>query len=282
MARLPRLEFANALYHVTSHGGGDEDIYLSRDDRLAWLATLGQVCMRFNWVCHAYCLMANQYDIVIETPDANLSVGMRQLNGVYTQYFNRAHLRAGPVFQGRFKAVLVEKDRHLLSLARDVVLNPLRAKVVRRLENWPWSSFSATGGLASKPGWLNTDFILSQFGAQRARAMAKYVAFVQDGKNLPGTLDAVQGQIYLGSEKFVTKMRAAIEKKPGLNKIPDAQMSAQALARDLADYARAHERDEAIAFAFLSGRHTMTAIAAHFGLHLTTVSRLVKAYERGL
>ena len=107
MARPLRLEFPGALYHVTSRGDGREDIYLSDDDRSAWLAVLGQVCVRFNWVCHAYCLMTNHYHIVIETPDANLSKGMRQLNGVYTQSFNRAHARGGHVFQGRFKAILV-------------------------------------------------------------------------------------------------------------------------------------------------------------------------------
>jgi putative transposase len=278
MARPPRLELANATYHVSSHSDGRDDVYVSDADRRAWLATLGQVCARFNWICHAYCLMANQYEIVIETPEANLSKGMRQLNQVYTQYFNRTHLRTGPVFQGRFKAVLVEKDRYLLPLARDVVMNPLRAKMVRRLENWLWSSYGATAGLTSKPDWLNTDFILSQFGAQRARTMAKYAAFIQDGRNLPSVLNAVQGQIYLGSEKFVAKMRAAIEKKPGLNKTPRTHK--RVLSRKLADYARAHERDEAIALAFLSGRHTMAAIADHFGLHLTMVSRLVKVYER--
>ena len=180
MARPLRLEFTGALYHVTSRGDGRDDIYLSDDDRFAWLDTFAHVCKRFNWVCHAYCLMTNHYHLLIETPDANLSNGMRQLNGVYTQNFNRAHQRVGHVFQGRFKAILVEKDSYLLELARYVVLNPLRAKMVRRIEQWPWSSFHATCGQAAKPEWLNTDFILSQFGAQRARAIAKYVDFVHE------------------------------------------------------------------------------------------------------
>ncbi len=110
MARPLRLELAGSLYHVTSRGDGREDIYLSDEDRIAWLDILGQVCERFNWVCHAYCLMSNHYHLVIETPEANLSKGMRHLNGVYTQRFNRTHHRVGHVFQGRFKAILVEKD----------------------------------------------------------------------------------------------------------------------------------------------------------------------------
>ena len=104
MARPLRLELAGALYHITSRGDGREDIFLSDDDRLAWFETLAQVCRRFNWVCHAYCQMTHHYyHLLIETPDANLSKGMRQLNGVYAQQFNRTHARVGHVFQGRFK-----------------------------------------------------------------------------------------------------------------------------------------------------------------------------------
>jgi len=279
MARPLRLEFTGALYHVTSRGDGREDIYLSDEDRLAWLETLGQVCTRFNWVCHAYCQMTNHYHIVIETPDANLSRGMRQLNGVYTQLFNRSHARVGHVFQGRFKAILVEKDSYLLELARYVVLNPLRAKMVRRLEQWPWSSFAATCGRVQKPDWLQTDYLLSQFAAQRARAIAKYVAFVYEGKGLDSVWAHLQGQIYLGSESFIKKMQTEIEKKPNLLEIPRAQR--RALARELADYANTYERDDAVALAYLSGHHTMAAVANHFDVHYTTVSRLVKKYEAG-
>ena len=114
MARPLRLEFPGALYHVTTRGDGREEIYLSDEVRAAWLTILGQVCVRFNWVCHANCLMTGHYHIVIETPDANLSKGMRQHNGVYTQCLNRGHGRVGHVFQGRFKAILVEKDSYLL------------------------------------------------------------------------------------------------------------------------------------------------------------------------
>jgi hypothetical protein len=216
--------------------------------------------------------------ILIETPDANLSKGMRQLNGVYTQRFNRSHARVGHVFQGRFKAVLVEKDSYLLELARYVVLNPVRAKMVRRVEQWPWSSYRATCVLMPKPAWLYTDFILSQLAAQRSRAIAKYVEFVQQGKGLPSVRSALQVQIYLRSEKFIKKMQAQVAKRPNLSEIPRAQRRTS--ARTLADYAKAHERDEAIALAYLSGHHTMAAIVAHFGVHYTTVSRLVKAHEQ--
>ena len=277
MARPLRLELAGALYHVTSRGDGRDDTFLSDEDRIAWLETLAEVCKRFNWVCHAYCQMTNHYHMVIETPDANLSKGMRQLNGVYTQRFNRTHGRMGHVFQGRFKAILVDKDSYLLELARYVVLNPLRAKMVRRLEQWPWSSYHATCGQTAKPEWLHVDFVLAQFSAQRTRAIAKYVAFVHEGAKLPSVWSQLQGQVYLGSEAFVRKMQVLVDKKPSLTEIPRAQRRAS--KRALADFAGAHARNQAIALAYLSGQHTMAEIAEHFGLHYTSVSRLVKAYE---
>ena len=277
MARPLRLEFAGALYHVTSRGDGREDIFHTDEDRVAWLETLAEVCRRFNWVCHAYCQMTNHYHVLIETPDANLSKGMRQLNGVYTQRVNRTHGRVGHVFQGRFKAVLVDKDNYFLELSRYVVLNPLRAKMVRRLEQWQWSSYLATCGQAAKPDWLQVDFLLAQFAAQRARAIAKYVTFVHEGAKLPSIWSELQGQVYLGSEAFIGKMQVLVDKKPVLAEIPRAQR--RALKRALSEFAQAHERNDAIALAYLSGQHTMAAIAGHFDVHYTTVSRLVKAYE---
>jgi putative transposase len=280
MARPLRLELAGGLYHVTSRGDGRENIYLSDEDRIAWLDTLAQVCARFKWVCHAYCQMSNHYHLLIETPEANLSNGMRQLNGVYTQRFNRTHHRVGHVFQGRFKAILVEKDSYLLELARYVVLNPLRAKMVKRLEQWPWSSYMATSGQVATPDWLQCEFILSQFSAQRARAIVKYAAFVHEGtggKGLPNMWSQLQGQIYLGSEVFITNMQALVDKQSASAEIPRVQR--QIAMHALVDFAKKHPRDEAIALAYLSGQHTMTAIAKHFEVHYTTVSRLVKRYE---
>lgn len=277
MARPLRLEFPGALYHVTSRGNAQGDIYLSDTDRVAWLDTLGDVCRRFNWVCHAYCLMGNHYHILIETPDANLSKGMRQLNGVYTQWFNRAHQRVGHVFQGRFKGILVDRDTYLMELARYVVLNPVRAKMVKRVDQWPWSSYRATCSKTEKPEWLHVDFILSQLSTRHASAVVKYAEFVQQGKALSGVWDKLQGQVYLGPDRFVKKMQTLVDKKPKLDEAPKAQR--RALKRDLAQFANAHERDKAIALAYLSGQHTMAAIATHFGVHYTTVSRLVKVYE---
>ncbi len=139
MARSLRIEYPGALYHVTSRGDGREAIYLEDTDRQAWLERFGDIRGRFNRACHAYCQMTNHHHLVIETPDGNLSKGMRQLNGVHTQSFNRRHRRVGHVFQGRYKAILMDQDSYLLALCRYVVLNPVRAGVVPEAGNWRWS-----------------------------------------------------------------------------------------------------------------------------------------------
>ena len=131
MARPLRIEFAGGLYHLTSRGDGREDIYGGDGDRRVFVDLLAQVCERFNWRAHAYCLMTNHYHLLVETPDGNLSKGMRQLNGVYTQRFNAIHNRCGHVFQGRYKAIIVQKDAYLLELSRYIVLNPVHAAIVR-------------------------------------------------------------------------------------------------------------------------------------------------------
>jgi putative transposase len=110
MARPIRIEYAGALYHVTSRGDRREDIYLSDEDRDDWLSVLDQTCKRFNWVIHAYCQMSNHYRLLVETIEGNLSRGMRQLNGVYTQRFNRRHNQVGHLFQGRYKPILVQQE----------------------------------------------------------------------------------------------------------------------------------------------------------------------------
>ena len=146
MARPLRIEFDGAVYHVTSRGKERKAVFKDDRDRALFLTTLAQVDQRFHWICHAYCLMDNHYHLVIETADANLSKGMRQLNGVYTQAFNRLHRRVGHLFQGRFKGILVQKESHFLEVCRYLVINPVGAKLIAQARQWPWSSYQATAG----------------------------------------------------------------------------------------------------------------------------------------
>ncbi len=279
MARPLRIELSGGLYHVTSRGDRREDIYFSDADRMAWLALFGQVCSRFNWRCHAYCQMTNHYHLVIETPEGNLAQGMRQLNGVYTQWVNRTHERVGHVFQGRYKAILVDKDSYLLALARYVVLNPVRAGMVSDIEDWRWSSYPAKLDQSASPDWLQTDWLLGQFGRHRHHAMAGYIDFVRAGIGLPSVWDKLQGQIYLGSEEFIARMQSTLASDQALEEIPRIQR--RALAKPLTHYRTDYADDPrtGMALAYLTGDYAMKAIAEAFGVHYATVSRAVKAYE---
>jgi putative transposase len=279
MSRPLRLEFAGGLYHVTSRGDRRENIYVDDSDRQKWLELLGQVCSRYNWRCHAYCLMSNHYHIVVETAEGNLSKGMRQLNGVYTQYFNHAHQRVGHVFQGRYKGILVDKDAYLLELSRYVVLNPVRARMVRDAKNWPWSSYHAMIGTQSVQKWLEVDWLLSQFGRQRSRAIAKYRDFVRAGVGLPGLWSDLSQQIYLGDDGFIKKMQKKLSKEADLREIPRAQRRAR--ARGLEYYANRHKyKKDAMLVAYSTGEYTMMEIADYFEVHYSTVSRVIKKAEQ--
>ena len=206
MARPLRIEYPGAVYHVTSRGNARRKIYLDDEDREMFLATLAWVGERFGWICHSYCLMGNHFHLLIETPKPNLSLGMRQLNGVYTQRFNRRHKKAGHLFQGRFKAILVERDSYLLELARYIVLNPVRAKMVNRPEHYAWSSYRPTLGTAPVPAGLTIDWVLSQFARTKPVARKRYAAFVREGVGLTSPWRELKGQVLLGSPGFIKKM----------------------------------------------------------------------------
>src|SRR5436853_5298437 len=140
MARPLRLEYPGALYHVTARGNAKSDIYLDDGDRRIFERILGTTVTRHRWLLHAFCLMGNHYHLLLETPLPNLSKGMHRLNGSYSQCFNRRHQRVGHVLQGRFTALLVERESYLLELARYVPLNPVRAGFVSSPADWQWSS----------------------------------------------------------------------------------------------------------------------------------------------
>lgn len=276
MSRPLRLELSGGLYHVTSRGDRQEDIYLDDTDRQAWLEVLAQCCERYNWAIHAWCQMTNHYHLIIETAEGNLSAGMRQLNGVYTQMVNRRHRRVGHVFQGRYKAILVERDSYLLELSRYVVLNPVRAGMVKHARQWKWSSYHAMVGAMPRPPWLQTDWLLGQFGRQRARQVQRYIEFVQDGVRGPRVWNNLKGQVFLGSEAFMQTMQRELEgsARHANREIPRLQR--RALAKSL-DYYRDSFEDAktGMAAAYSTGDYTLQAIADAFGVHYATVSRAI-------
>lgn len=264
------------MYHVTSRGDRREAIYVDDSDRLAWLDLFAEVCERFNWVCHGWCQMTNHYHIVIETPEANLSRGMRQLNGVYTQYINRKHERVGHVFQGRYKAIMVDKEGYLLELSRYVVLNPVRAGMVTDAGQWRWSSYAAMMTEVPPPTWLNTEAVLAYFGADHTRARRQFGDFVRAGVGMPSVWDSLRGQIFLGDDAFLAQMQSYSEIPE--REIPRAQQ--RPLAKPILDYqADVTNRHQAMAAAYASGNYTMQAISEAFGVHYATVSRAVRKQQ---
>ena len=220
------------------------------------------------------CLMGNHYHLLVETPKGNLSHGMRQLNGVYTQAFNRRHGRVGHVLQGRYKAILVEKERHLLETTRYVVLNPVRARLCARPEEWPWSSYQATAGEIPAPVFLAVGDVLTLFGSRRERAQERYRAFVADGLD-DNPFAGLRGQIYLGSDEFVAGHAAGGER---LEEVPRAHW--QPLRPALADIV-AGEGERAILVANRRYGYRLREIADHLGCHLSTVSRKLARLETG-
>lgn len=278
MARPIRLEFAGALYHVTSRGDRREDIDEGDCDRQTFISLLDDICESYNWICHAYCLMGNHYHLLIETPDANLSKGMRQLNGVFTQKFNSTHGRVGHVFQGRYKAILVEKQSYLLELARYIVLNPVRAHIVDSAKDWPWSSYRATAGLAAAPQCLSTDWLLSSFAKRKGDAIERYKQFIREGKGQPSPWSELRNQVYLGSESFIEKLQSRINREQELSEIPVTQR--RPLPKPIEHYDHHNKlRNDAIVEAYNSGGYTLKEIGNYFGLHYSTVSGIVKNHK---
>ncbi len=278
MSRPLRLEFPGALYHITSRGNGRNIIYLQDDDFRLFIQILDDVCEHCNWIVHAYCLMNNHYHILVETPDANLSKGMRQLNGVFTQSINRKHRRVGHLFQGRYKAILVDKDAYLLELCRYIVLNPVRASMVDSLDEWPWSSWHCMLGKVESPKWLSTDALLLQFANNRPDAIECYIEFVKSGVGKT-VWDTLHHQVFLGDEAFVVKHQAMQDRLIGdLNEIPLKQRTAAPLS--LAEYrVQSAGQHEAIYRAYRSGGYTQKQIGDYFGLHYSQVSRIVAKYK---
>jgi REP element-mobilizing transposase RayT len=284
MSRPLRIEFPGAIYHVTSRGDRRESIYRDDKDRGGHLAVIAQAMERFDAQVLAYCLMINHFHLVLHTRQANLSRLMRHINGVYTQRFNRRHGLVGHLFQGRFKAILVDRDAYLLALCRYVERNPVAARMVSEATDWPWSSCRAHLGQAQTPPWLDSDGVHGYLigrpvssVADRLTAMRLYAEQIAQAQDSDATFwhEALRNQVYLGDESFVERMQAKAEPQRVVHQaIPKAQrlrsLSWQdGLAQCQGDRARALHR------AYREGGAPMTALAQQVGLSVTHVSRLI-------
>ena len=297
MSRPLRLEHPDALWHVTSRGNERRDIFRDDDDREEFLSTLARTVAMFRWRLYAWVLMNNHYHLLLETPEPNLSRGMRQLNGIYTQRFNRRHGRSGHLMQGRFKGILVEKEAHLLELCRYVVLNPVRAGAARSARDWRWSSYRATAGLESAPEWLDADAVLSLLSSRRPLAEGRYREFVSDGLRSPyAPWQALTHQILLGGEAFVGKAERWMAGRESLPEIPRRQrlvrrpsleQMAAAAARVFAvpatDVRRKRGGPVRLALALAARREAalpLQAIGAFLGIRSWSASHMATAAEQ--
>lgn len=277
MSRPVRIEFPGAHYHVTSKGTNEQAVFLDDEDRAVFLNVLDGVVTRFGWRVHSYALMENHYHLVVEVPNANLSKGMRQLNGVYTQHFNRMHGRDGPLFQGRFRSIVFEPDTYLLPLCRHVVLNPVRVNLTRSANSYRWSSYRATAGVVKPPHFLCTEAVLSHFGKRRGDSQRKYRDYVKAGIGATSPLTERSHQVLLGSPAFVAEMQPVLNGERMAKRGPKRarrRRSLQALFKHVDNKTRA-ERNELIRRAHIDYNYTLMEIGEHLGIHYTTVSKVV-------
>jgi len=283
MARQPRIEYAGALHHVMSRGNDGISIFRDDHDRTLFLEMLSQEIVRSGWILHEYCLMTNHYHLEIETLECTLSTGMHRLLGRYVQAFNRRHGRRGHLFQERFKNILVEKESYGLVLSRYIALNPVRAQMVARPEQWPWSSYAARAGLVTSPAWLTIGPLLTEFGHDRATQHRAYRQFVLEAVEPEEDLLAgAVAQIYLGSPSWIDRVQTLLDEsdrseehprdqvhpgRPGLEDVIDAVAKTfDTTPEAIRQSHRTLERRFVAYFAFEEGLVPLRRIARLLGL----------------
>lgn len=289
MARPPRLEIAGAVYLISAHcpygpagrrAGGAPLAFADETDRAEMRALFQQALHRFDAQALAYCLLPDHYHLLLFTRRANLSLLMRHLNGVYTQHHQRRHGTVGPLFQGRFHAALVDRERHLLDACRYIDLNPVRLGLVPAAGDWPGSSFRALAALEAAPEWLDVDglhtYLLGRPAttpAQHRQAGEKYARLVASEPALQLWPGRLRQQIFLGDADFADRMRALA-----------AAPARRTPQRAYADWLRRAGgiREQALWLAHTQGGVSMTALAAQLGLSVSRVSRLIALAERAV
>ena len=285
MGRALRIEFPEAVYHVTSRGDRREAIFVDDDDRLRLLAIVKQSMDRFDAVVMAYCLMGNHYHFVLQTRRANLSRLMRHVNAKFSQSFNRRHGLVGHLFQSRYKAILVDRDAYLMSLCRYVELNPVRAGLVPGPADWGWSSYRAHVGLDARPAWLDSEtlygFLLgrdARSDADQSSAQTLYRKLVSEGRDHDLWRHSLRHEIFLGDQEFIADVQARVQPSRARSVDVPSQQRRKPLnpAQWLASCAT---REEAMWRMYAEGGLRMSQIARALDLSVSRVSRLIARFE---
>ena len=276
MSRPLRIEFPGATYHVESKGGPEAEVFRDEDDKKSFLDVLTNVVARFGWLVHSYSIMRSSYRIVLEVPKGNLSRGMRQLNGVYTQIYNKKHGLSGPVFQGRFKSILFEKKLFLLPLCKHVVSRDSDGQAFK-YEKYKWSSYRASAGEKSAPEFLYLADVLAFFGKEKSGSHRGYVEYVSESSGSETPFSKIKNQVLLGSPRFLNEMQPILQGQRLEKKGPKRatrRKSLSALFKKVETKSRL-ERNELINRAHLEFGYTLMEIGNQLGLHYTTVSKVI-------
>ncbi|MEY4561643.1 MAG: hypothetical protein RLZZ618_920 [Pseudomonadota bacterium] len=288
MTRPLRIEFPGAIYHVTSRGDRREPIFEDDDDRRVLLGVLHEALERFDASMLAYCLMGNHYHFVLQTRRPNLSRVMRHINGVYTQLFNARHGKVGHLFQGRFKAILVDRDAYLLEVCRYVELNPVRARMVRTPGEWPWSSYRAHLGQVVGPPWLDTPAVHAHMLGRDVstaedvlEAIHMYADLVASAPDHRLWDEALRQQIYLGDDAFIDRMQLLAEAQRKRScEVPLPQRSSPKTLQQW--LAISPTREEALRRGYTESGLKMSDMAKEMNLTLSRVSQLIRRATRSL
>jgi putative transposase len=265
-----------------SRGNERKAIVRSNEDRERFTEVLTEGASRFNILIHGYCLMTNHYHLLVETPDGNLSYAMRYINGVYTQRFNAMNKSVGHVFQGRYKAILIEKDEYLLCLCRYIERNPVRAGLVAHPGEYAWSSYRAISGIDdSDAGFITADWILSQFARKREEGKKRYIAYIEEpDADRDKPFDFVRGSCFLGTDAFISSFDEDVWDKEDIEEINRAQryVNRPPLAALISTEQSLNKkiRNQRIHEAVYEFGYSQREISDHTGLHYVTVSRILK------
>jgi len=293
MARQLRIEYPGAFYHITSRGNEKQAIYLQDADRQRFLARLEEAHEERHAIIHAYCLMENHYHLILETPRGNLSEILHFINTAHSVYFNKRHGRCGHLFQGRFKAILVQAEIYMRRLARYIHLNPIRARIAALPDQYIWSSYRDFVGLRPPPAWLQRMFILRLFGESPDAAEKRFADFVLEGtrKAIRNPLEMADPRSILGSASFVERIkRTYLRGRSGDREIPDLRRLRRRpdLGRIRAEAERImgpknrFSRNLAI---FLSHKCTdfrLKEIGEHFGLGVSGISQICNKMKKDI
>lgn len=297
MARPLRIEYPGAWYHVMNRGLARDDVFWTQEDGRRFLDLLGDLSRRFGVECHGYCLMSNHYHLLLHTPHGNLGRAMRHLDGVYTQRFNRAHNRDGPIFRGRYKAILIDADSYLLQVSRYIHRNPVEAGMVEQPEHYRWSSYRVYLGRSAAPDWLMSAVVLGMIGGSNPER--DYRRYVEQG--IDGEMEHFYGRArwapVLGTSAFRERIRVQYlddadnqEKRGDVRALEDDVSIEEVMAAVAEEFGvdRQHlcrdgrgrdntPRAVSMALCRELGGHRLTRVAeAHQAGHYATVSRAVR------